>query len=166
MTDTKGLKQKYVAGSLGRRSQDAGAPPTPSALRELLLERFGPATLSILLVPLGNASSYLCLAEAGHLLSAVSVSHTVVAAAYLEAYRLGVYDRCQFTAVKEGEPMPFFPAEFDVIVTTERRASNLPTPHKLARFLKERGLFFRSDDGLKFVEEMIDDPQGRNDLRR
>jgi hypothetical protein len=151
MTDTKSLKQKYVAGSLGRRPQHAGASPTHSALQQLLLDRFGPATLSILLAPLENASSYLCLAEAGHLLSAVGVSQTAVAAAYLEAYRRGVYDRCQFTTVKEGEPMPYFPAEFDVIVLTERGASAPPTADSLDRLLKEGGLFIRSDDGVDFI---------------
>jgi hypothetical protein len=153
MTNANGLKQRYVAGSLDQRSQDVGEPPTPSALQELLFERFGPATLSILLPSLGTASSYLCLAEAGHLLSAVGVGHTVVAAAYLEACRWGVYDRCQFTAVKEGEPLPYFPAEFDVIVLTERHASNFPIPHKLVHLLKEGGLLVRSDDELKFVIE-------------
>ncbi|WP_145984284.1 hypothetical protein [Bradyrhizobium nitroreducens] len=120
-------------------------------MHELLLERFGPTTLSILLPPLGDASSYLSLAEAGHLLSAVGASHTAVAAAYLEAYKRGVYDRCQFTAVKEGEPLPYFPAEFDVIVLTERGASNLPAADKLERLLKEGGLFIRPDNRTGFI---------------
>lgn len=151
MTDSKVPKQKYVVGSLGRKSQGVGTHP--GSLQERLLEHFGPATLSILLPPLGSASPYLRLAEAGHLLSAVGFSHTAVAAAYLEAYRWGVYDRCQFTAVKEGESPPYLPGEFDVIVRPRRGASNFPTAHEPAGLLKQGGLLVRSDDGIGLIVE-------------
>lgn len=152
MTDTNSLKQKYVAGSLERPAHALRASPTATALLELLRDRFGQTPLSILLLPLKNVSSYLDLAEQGHLLSAFDSSHTAIADAYLKAYQWGVYDRCQFTAVREHGPLPYFLAEFDVIVLTEGPIASATPPHReLAPLLKQGGLIFHLEDERTFV---------------